>query len=1277
MSIRTCHSNIVQSTTSIDTPHTLSCLLYDINGSSLPVNVLFDTGALSGDFASSQLAARARACFTAPAHQTELEVSLSSNYLINGLPPTLASLHENGVAATLAINNSTVSCYGFVCACVRTDSKINRSSVTFELPQLDFQVIDMDYDIIIGRQSMTQHCLYDSLRPHFMEPLCDGNPTQIGALSIRAASLRSAQYKAVMQIHQLSSGMSTRKCSDDAPSPGSAPTSDGATRLVKHAVSHISSLLSIVDDEDPEDFPMPLSYCPEMDLERAADAPPIRLIDLIEIGGNADVKRRTRLLVEEFEHIFCDRVSPEPANFPPMVLAVDESKWCVPRNQGPPRFNSRERNDLINRKTQILLDLKVIEPSQAPYYSHIHLVKKPNSANLPLDKQLREVHDYRNLNDATTSGEGWPLPNITHMIRCVGEARPKLFGVSDAVSGYHQAPLDVASRPFTAFITQMGLYQYMRVPMGLKGAVSYFQRALATTIFAGLLYVICMLYIDDVLVYGSTDDVFLDNLRTVFQRVSDHNARLNPRKSRFAVESVEFTGHTLTSEGVSFSRSKIQDVLDFPRPTTMKQLKGFLGLVNYFRDHIVGCSDMLRPLHAMTLNYVRNKSLGMWSEEATNAYDRVKKAIEDLPMLFFLDDDSPIVLQTDASDYGIGAYLFQVRNIDGVMLERPVFILSKSLTDVQCRWHTPEKEAYAIYHALVKLRHLLIDRKFLVQTDHRNLTYLDVGISPKILRWKQAVAEYDFDVEHIPGSSNIVADALSRLVRPLPRSSPNSPLVLDVNLLGGRAPQRVLSDENRGLISQVHNSMIGHHGVERTHDKLVRMGHSWMGMRFDIRQFIRECSYCQCGSLIHPAIKAVPYTLATFAPMEMLQVDTIGPLPEDANGCKYVVAIIDCFTRWVEFYPAPTCSAEEAASALFQHAGRYGNARCIMSDNGSQFVNETCDALCELMGTARRFTSPYSHEQNGIVERLNREFGRHLRGLLFDQKVVEIWSFKFLPIIQRICNNSVHTSTGVSPAQLLFGDCLNLDRNILYQPAELSNTPATTIRTYFDRFLAAQAVLLRAAFKHQLALDEYHVKVRKDPTLVAPRKRKSSPSTPDEVTTFPTDSYVLYRNHARTSKLTNPYRGPFRVVAEQPDGDYLLQELLSGKTLRAHVQHLRPFLYNLEDADAPVFAATRNAGEWQLESISAHRGDPKVRNSLEFHVKWAGYPSAYDTWEPWKGLRATRVLEEYLLTVPSLVYLVASRDRPPELRAVPRVRRAPSQDAPRESQARATRGRLK
>jgi Chromo (CHRromatin Organisation MOdifier) domain len=323
----------------------------------------------------------------------------------------------------------------------------------------------------------------------------------------------------------------------------------------------------------------------------------------------------------------------------------------------------------------------------------------------------------------------------------------------------------------------------------------------------------------------------------------------------------------------------------------------------------------------------------------------------------------------------------------------------------------------------------------------------------------------------------------------------------------------------------------------------------------------------------------------------------------------------------------------------------YGFARYIMSDNGSQFVNETCTCLLRLLGTEKRVTSPYSHEQNAIVERVNREFGRHLRALLFDQKVVEIWSFKFLPIIQRVYNNSVHSSTGVSPAQMLFGNSMDLDRGILYPHTELSELPSRSVSDYLDRFLVAQAVILRAAVKHQLALDEYHVKVRSQPNLVLPRKRKAAALDSSDITVFPVNSYVLYRNMSRTSKFAHPWRGPFLVREIRPDGDYLLEEILSGKAVRAHVQHLKAFLYNIADTGAPALAAARNAGEWRIDSILAHRGDSKKRKTLEFLVHWSGYPPEYDTWEPWKALRPTLPLANYLLADPALRYLVPRQHR--------------------------------
>jgi hypothetical protein len=265
--------------------------------------------------------------------------------------------------------------------------------------------------------------------------------------------------------------------------------------------------------------------------------------------------------------------------------------------------------------------------------------------------------------------------------------------------------------------------------------------------------------------------------------------------------------------------------------------------------------------------------------------------------------------------------------------------------------------------------------------------------------------------------------------------------------------------------------------------------------------------------------------------------------------------------------------------------------------------------------------------------------------LLFDQKVVEIWSTKFLPIIQRVYNNSVHSSTGVSPAQMLFGNSMDLDRGILYPHAELSDLPSKSVTDYLDKFLSAQAVILRAAVKHQLALDEYHVKVRAQPSGIVPRKRKAAATDTLDITVFPVNSYVLYRNVTRTSKFQHPWRGPYLVREIRPDGDYLLEEILSGKAVRAHVQHLKAFLYDLDDSQAPVFAAARNAGEWTIGAIVAHRGTTTKRTTLEFLVHWEGYPADYDTWEPWKALRATLPLANYLMARSDLRYLVPIEHR--------------------------------
>ena len=195
----------------------------------------------------------------------------------------------------------------------------------------------------------------------------------------------------------------------------------------------------------------------------------------------------------------------------------------------------------------------------------------------------------------------------------------------------------------------MGTYQWKRVPFGLKGAPSYYQQQIANAL-EGLLYMKCEVYIDDIIIYGTTEEEFLDNLRAVLGRLNERGITVNPAKCKFGVTTVEYVGHVVSQEGLTMSEEKKAKVLDFPLPDTTKQLRGFLGLVNYFRDHVRGYAVTCAPTHALTTQTGKRIQ---WTEGAERAFEKIKIDISNLQTLFFLDDDAPIFLHTAIWSRGI------------------------------------------------------------------------------------------------------------------------------------------------------------------------------------------------------------------------------------------------------------------------------------------------------------------------------------------------------------------------------------------------------------------------------------------------------------------------------------------------------------------------------------------------------------------------------------------------------------------------------------------------
>jgi len=358
----------------------------------------------------------------------------------------------------------------------------------------------------------------------------------------------------------------------------------------------------------------------------------------------------------------------------------------------------------------------------------------------------------------------------------------------------------------------------------------------------------------------------------------------------------------LIQNGLHFSQEKLDKVLHFDKPTTHKQLKTFLGLISYFREHVNNHSELVHELQQMITPYLKYRKL-LWSDCATHAFEHAKLTVANCPKLFFINENAPIVLCTDA--YGIGAYLYQI--VDDK--EQPIRFLSKTLDSTQRKWSTIEKEAYAIYYALHKFDYLIRDSHFLLKTDHANLTFINTNSKQKVQRWKLAIQEYDFDIEHIQGSANVAADALSRLCEP-------DDIGVDENFILPMDERQSIPQQYYKKISKVHNSQVGHAGFDKTMQRLNNLKETWPDRAMHVKQFLRQCPCCQKMTFLKTPIATSPFTLASYGIMDRINVDTIGPLPANEFGQKYIIAIVDCFSRFIELYPATDTTAVSAAKAI-------------------------------------------------------------------------------------------------------------------------------------------------------------------------------------------------------------------------------------------------------------------------------------------------------------------------------------------------------------------------
>ena len=472
---------------------------------------------------------------------------------------------------------------------------------------------------------------------------------------------------------------------------------------------------------------------------------PDHLVDLLARSSeslNQDQQGELASLLHEFGDVFASSSSDlGRSNVVKHQIKTGETR---PIRQRPRRLPVNQR-PVAEQEVEKMLKQGVIEPSSSPWASPVVLVRKK-------DGSTRFCVDYRRLNDVTIK-DSYPLPRIDDSLDAL--AGSEWFSTLDLASGYWQVEVDESDRPKTAFTTGSGLFQFTVMPFGLCNAPATFER-LMEHVLSGLPWDVCLLYLDDIIVHANNFQDEMKRLKTVFERLANAGLKLSPKKCHLFRRRVTFLGHVVSGEGISTDPDKVVAIRDWPVPLSPSEVRSFLGLCSYYRRFVQGFASIAAPLYRLT----EKAGAFEWSEECEDAFRHLKQVLMKAPILAYPNTTASFILDTDASNHGIGAVLSQVQGGE----ERAIAYFSRALTKTERRYCVTRKELLAVVQAVKHFHHYLYGKPFAVRTDHGALKWLLNFKSPEgqVARWIEVLGTYSMKIEHCPGIRHGNADGLSR-----------------------------------------------------------------------------------------------------------------------------------------------------------------------------------------------------------------------------------------------------------------------------------------------------------------------------------------------------------------------------------------------------------------------------------------------------------------------------------------------------------------------------------
>ena len=592
----------------------------------------------------------------------------------------------------------------------------------------------------------------------------------------------------------------------------------------------------------------------------------------------------------------------------------------------------------------------------------------------------------------------------------------------------------------------------------------------------------------------------------------------------FGVPTIEFLGHQIDSTGIRPLPDRLTVIADSPFPQSVKSLRRFLGMANYYRRFVPDCSDILEPLTSLLKCNPKTFSP---TQEAETAFQAIKCALAKSTSLSHIRPDLPLILKTDASQSAVGAVLQQIQNGE----PQPLSFFSRKLQSAQTRYSTLDRELLAIYLAVKHFRHLLEGRQFTIWTDHKPLTFAFKSpadrYSPRELRQLDFVSQFTTDVRYIDGARNVVADALSRLdlnavqspsfdleaianaqssddeFHNLPADTSlrfelvpllHSTAKITCDLSTGKPRPWVPLSFRRCVFDHFHS--ISHPSIRST-TKLITDRFVWPSMRKNIREWVTHCLSCQ-RSKVHRHTITFPGSFAQpDARFQHVHLDIVGPLPP-SKGFTHILTCVDRYSRWPQATPITDTSAETVARSFMESwIAHFGLPVHITTDRGAQFTSTLFRELNRTLGTIHFRTTAYHPASNGMVER----FHRQLKAAITATHSAAQWS-ESLPLVLLGIRNTVKEDMGCTAAEMVYGTTLRL-------PGEM---------------------VVDSRISGQLSTSSYVARLRAFMNALRPPIPRSANIRQQVHPSLNSCPYVFVRVDAVKKPLQPPYDGPYRVI---------------------------------------------------------------------------------------------------------------------------------------------------